>query len=103
VTITNARNGGGFNAPVYPTVLENAIHEASQTYFGKVPLSITEGGSIPFLSFLNEQWPKAQFIVTGVLGPLSNAHGPNEFLHIPYVKSLICSMAHILANTTGKL
>lgn len=103
VTITNARNGGGFNAPVYDPALENAINEASQTYFGKAPLAITEGGSIPFLGFLKEQWPKAQFIVTGVLGPLSNAHGPNEFLHIPYVKSLICSMAHILANTTGKL
>jgi acetylornithine deacetylase/succinyl-diaminopimelate desuccinylase-like protein len=88
---------------VYHPALENAINEAGQAYFGKVPLAIAEGGSIPFLSFLNEQWPKAQFIVTGVLGPLSNAHGPNEFLHIPYVKRLICSMAHILANTTGKL
>jgi acetylornithine deacetylase/succinyl-diaminopimelate desuccinylase-like protein len=103
ITITNARNGGGFNAPVYPAVLENAINESSQAYFGKVPLAIAEGGSIPFLNFLGELWPAAQFIVTGVLGPLSNAHGPNEFLHIPYVKSLICSMSHILANTTGKI
>ena len=54
------------------------------------------------MNFLNEKWPKAQFIVTGVLGPASNAHGPNEFLHIPYCKRLICSMAHILAKTVGK-
>ena len=64
---------------------------------------MAEGVSIPFLTFLGEQWPKAQFIVTGVLGPQSNAHGPNEFLHVPYVKSLICSMAHVLAKTAGKV
>lgn len=54
--------------------------------------------SIPFLGLLRDIWPKGQFIVTGVLGPHSNAHGPNEFLHIPYVKKLICSIAHIIAK-----
>lgn len=54
--------------------------------------------SIPFLGMLRDIWPKGQFIVTGVLGPKSNAHGPNEFLHIPYVKKLICAMTHILAR-----
>lgn len=55
------------------------------------------------MGFLRDKWPNAKFIVTGVLGPESNAHGPNEFLHIPYVKKLICSMAHVLAKTLGKL
>jgi hypothetical protein len=55
------------------------------------------------MGFLRDLWPKSQFVITGVLGPASNAHGPNEFLHIPYVKSLICSMAHVLAKTVGKL
>ena len=54
------------------------------------------------MGFLKEHWPKAQFLITGVLGPLSNAHGPNEFLHIPYTKNLICCMAHILAKTIQK-
>jgi acetylornithine deacetylase/succinyl-diaminopimelate desuccinylase-like protein len=103
VTVTNAAAGQGFNAPEYPPILNKVLEEASQIYFGKGPLSVSEGGSIPFLTFLGDLWPKAQFIVTGVLGPESNAHGPNEFLHIPYVKSLICSMSHVLANTTGKL
>ncbi len=55
------------------------------------------------MGFLRDKWPNAKFIVTGVLGPESNAHGPNEFLHIPYVKKLICSMSHVLAKTLGKL
>lgn len=103
VTVTNAVGGHGFNSPVFPEPLEKAFEEASQTYFGKKALTIAEGGSIPFMGFLAEKWPKAKFIVTGVLGPASNAHGPNEFLHIPYVKKLICAMAHVLANTIGKL
>jgi acetylornithine deacetylase/succinyl-diaminopimelate desuccinylase-like protein len=103
VTLTDVNCGQGFNAPEYPPILTKVIEEASQIYFGNRALSVSEGMSIPFLTFLEELWPKAQFIVTGVLGPQSNAHGPNEFLHIPYVKSLICSMSHVLANTTGKL
>lgn len=103
VTVLSAGSGDGFNAPIMPEALESAIQEASQIYYGKKAFTIAEGMSIPFLGFLNELWPKAKFMVTGVLGPASNAHGPNEFLHIPYVKNLTCSMAYILAKTAGKL
>ena len=103
VKVSNVRVGHGFSAPDYPEVLSSALEEASQTYFGKNTLYIAEGASIPFMGFLRDIWPSAQFVITGVLGPQSNAHGPNEFLHIPYVKNLICSMAHVLAKTAGKL
>ena len=83
--------------------MEKAIADASQIYFNNKGLTLPEGGSIPFMGFLNEKWPNAKFVVTGVLGPASNAHGPNEFLHIPYVKKLTCSMAHVLAHATGKI
>lgn len=84
-------------------MLENVLDEASQAYYGKGKLAFGEGASIPFMGFLRDIWPKAQFVITGVLGPASNAHGPNEFLHIPYVKKLICCMAHVLAKTAGRL
>lgn len=103
VTISGLNAGEGFNAPAFPEALSTAIKEAGEIYFGQKSLTISEGVSIPFMGFLHEHWPNAQFFVTGVLGPASNAHGPNEFLHIPYVKRLICSMAHVLANTIGKL
>jgi len=93
-------SGDGFNAPPLPEALDKAIAEASQIYYGNKMLTIAEGGSIPFMGFLSEKWPDARFVVTGVLGPASNAHGPNEFLHIPYVKKLICCMAHILAKAS---
>ena len=44
---------------------------------------VGEGGTIPFMGMLQDRFPEAQFVVTGLLGPKSNAHGPNEFLHIP--------------------
>jgi acetylornithine deacetylase/succinyl-diaminopimelate desuccinylase-like protein len=57
-----------------------------------------EGGTIPFMGMLGEKFPNAQFVVTGVLGPQSNAHGPNEFLHVPYAKKLTACVAHIIAK-----
>jgi len=57
-----------------------------------------EGGSIPFMAMLGEKFPKTQFVVTGVLGPGSNAHGPNEFLHIPFAKKLSACIADVLAD-----
>jgi len=103
VTVSNVRAASGFNAPEFSTILEASLQEASEAYYGKCKLAIAEGASIPFMGFLRDTWPKAQFIITGVLGPASNAHGPNEFIHIPFVKRLICCMAHVLAKTAGKL
>lgn len=64
-------------------------------------LSQGEGGSIPLMGFLNQIWPKAQFVITGVLGPGANAHGPDEFLHIEYTNKLTQAMAHVLARSSG--
>jgi acetylornithine deacetylase/succinyl-diaminopimelate desuccinylase-like protein len=55
-----------------------------------------EGWSIPFMGMLGDKYPDAQFLITGVLGPESNAHGPNEFLHIPMAKKLTCCVAEII-------
>jgi di/tripeptidase len=55
-----------------------------------------EGGSIPFMGMLGQKFPEAQFLITGVLGPGSNAHGPNEFLHLPTARKVTTAVAHIL-------
>jgi acetylornithine deacetylase/succinyl-diaminopimelate desuccinylase-like protein len=86
----------GWNAPVTAPWLFAAANKASETYYGKPVLYWGEGGSIPFMYMLGERFPDAQFLVTGVLGPHSNAHGPNEFLHIPMAKKLTCCVADIL-------
>ena len=57
-----------------------------------------EGGTIPFMGMLGEKFPDAQFLITGVLGPHSNAHGPNEFLHIPTARKLTCCVAEVIAK-----
>lgn len=62
-----------------------------------------EGGSIPLMNKLQELFPKAQFLITGVLGPQANAHGPNEFLHVPYCKKLTSAMSVILRNVSAHL
>jgi len=57
-----------------------------------------EGGTIPFMGMLGEKFPEAQFLVTGVLGPQSNAHGPNEFLHLATARRLTGCVSQVLMD-----
>ena len=88
----------GWNAPELAPWLEAAVARASQDVFGHEVSYMGEGGSIPFMGMLGEKFPQAQFVITGVLGPHSNAHGPNEFLHIPTGKRVSQAVALILAD-----
>lgn len=98
VTFTLDPPGAGWHAPEFQTWLEKACDEASLTYYQKPAAYMGEGGTIPFMAMLGEKFPQAQFMVVGVLGPQSNAHGPNEFLHIPMAKKLTCCVAQIIAE-----
>jgi acetylornithine deacetylase/succinyl-diaminopimelate desuccinylase-like protein len=89
---------GGWNAPALEPWLGAAIDRGSELAFGRPAALMGEGASIPFMTMLGERFPKAQFVITGVLGPHSNAHGPNEFLHIPTARSLSLALASILAE-----
>jgi acetylornithine deacetylase/succinyl-diaminopimelate desuccinylase-like protein len=89
----------GWNAPASVAWLSSLLDAASQTYYGKPAAYMGEGGTIPFMGMLGVKFPKAQMLVTGVLGPKSNAHGPNEFLHVPYAKKLTAAVAMVLAGT----
>lgn len=88
----------GWSAPATAPWLVEVIDAASKNCFGQAPAVMGEGGSIPFMAMLGKRFPKAQFVITGVLGPESNAHGPNEFLHIPTFCKITASIAMILAN-----
>jgi len=100
VTLDKWQQATGWNAPEYSPFLENAIKEASKTCYGKSHLCMAEGGSIPLMGMFAKAFPKAEFIVTGVLGPEANAHGPNEFLHLDYCKKLMTGMTLILARVS---
>ena len=90
------KGAAGWNAPPLEAWLEEACESASNTHFGKGAVWMCEGGTIPFMGMLGEKFPQAQFMVTGVLGPASNAHGPNEFLHIPCAKRLTACVAQVV-------
>ena len=90
--------GPGWNAPTESPWLTAAANQASLDYFGAEAVYMGEGGSIPFMGMLSEKFPQAQFLITGLLGPHSNAHGPNEFLHIPTGKKLTCCVAEVIAE-----
>jgi acetylornithine deacetylase/succinyl-diaminopimelate desuccinylase-like protein len=92
------KSSQGWEAPPRPSWLEKAVDEASLAYFGKPAADLGEGGSIPFMALLGEKFPKANFLITGVLGPGSNAHGPNEFLDIATAKGVTSTVAHLLAT-----
>ncbi|HEY5863074.1 MAG TPA: peptidase M20, partial [Casimicrobiaceae bacterium] len=91
------QGASGWNAAPTAPWLARALDDASQAYYGRPAAAIGEGGTIPFMAMLGRQFPDAQFLITGVLGPHSNAHGPNEFLHVPYAKKLTACVAHALA------
>ena len=98
VTFEPQEPGAGWNAPEMAPWLVDSVARASQTYFGKPAVYMGEGGSIPFMGMLGKKYPKAQFLITGVLGPNSNAHGPNEFLDIPTGRRLTACVAQVLAD-----
>jgi acetylornithine deacetylase/succinyl-diaminopimelate desuccinylase-like protein len=86
----------GWDAPATEPWLQAAVDEASTAYWGRPSSAMGEGGTIPFMAMLGDRFPEAQFLVTGVLGPGSNAHGPNEFLHLPTAERIASTVAHVL-------
>ena len=98
VTLKLEKAATGWNAPALSSWLSSAIDQASQEFFGQPAMYMGEGGSIPFMGMLGEKFPGAQFMITGVLGPHSNAHGPNEFLHIPMGKRVTSSVARVISE-----
>jgi len=96
VTFDNGHSGPGWNAPSFAPWLQKALDDASAANFGNESRAIGEGGSIPFMGMLGQMFPDAQFVITGVLGPGSNAHGPNEYLHLPTARRITSCVATVL-------
>ena len=96
VSFTDSEAAPGWNAPDLAPWLHDALDDASRRQFGQGLRLYGEGGTIPFMGMLGERFPEAQFVITGVLGPGSNAHGPNEFLDVAYAEKLTCCLARVL-------
>jgi acetylornithine deacetylase/succinyl-diaminopimelate desuccinylase-like protein len=97
ITVTPGGAEPGWHAPPEVPWLAAALEEAAEATFAAPPRYLGEGGSIPFMGMLGRQFPEAQFVITGVSGPGTNAHGPNEFLHLPTARRVTAAVAHILA------
>jgi acetylornithine deacetylase/succinyl-diaminopimelate desuccinylase-like protein len=98
VTFTPEQGALGWDAPPLVPWLEESARAASETFFGKEVCYMGEGGSIPFMGMLGERFPQAQFMITGLLGPNSNAHGPNEFLEIATGKKLTACISKVVLD-----
>jgi acetylornithine deacetylase/succinyl-diaminopimelate desuccinylase-like protein len=103
VTFDPVQGATGWNAPPTKPWLGQALDRASQAIYGQPSAASGEGGTIPFMAMLGKRFPQAQFLITGVLGPHSNAHGPNEFLHIDYAKKLTACVAEVIAAHAAHL
>lgn len=97
VTVSNVSGGPGWNAPALAGWLAEALEAASTAAFGRSARLFGEGGSIPFMGMLGARFPDAQFVITGLIGPDCNAHGPNEYLHVPTARRLTLAVAELLA------
>lgn len=102
VTFTGAESGPGWNAPEMEPWMVEALDAASMASFGQPARTFGEGGSIPFMGMLGDRYPDAQFVITGLIGPDANAHGPNEYLHVPTAKHLTMAIAHLLDAHTHR-
>jgi acetylornithine deacetylase/succinyl-diaminopimelate desuccinylase-like protein len=98
VTVKIESAMAGWNAPAVAPWLEASMQRASREFFGRDAMYMGTGGSIPFMGMLGERFPGTQFLITGLLGPKSNAHGPNEFLHVETGKRLTACVARVLAD-----
>ncbi len=98
VSLEDLSSHSGWSATASPVWFEQALQAASMSYFGAPCGFIGQGGSIGFVGMLLAQFPQAQMMICGVLGPHSNAHGPNEFLHVPYAKKLTAAVAHVITQ-----
>ncbi len=98
VSFSADQSATGWNAPAVAPWLEQSLEQASQETYGGSCMYMGEGGTIPFMGMLGEKFPKAQFMIAGVLGPRSNAHGPNEFLHIPFAKKLTTCVSRVIVD-----
>ncbi len=103
VEVDGDEAASGWAAPATAPWLADALAEGSSATFGHPALFTGVGGAIPFINMLAERFPDAQFVVTGVLGPGSNAHGPNEFLHVPTARRLAAAVAHVLDSHASRL
>src|SRR3989442_1069190 len=99
---TYGEAGNGWNAPATDPRLLESVNRASATYFGKPAMFHGLGGSIPFMSMLGQRFPRAQFLITGAMGPGSNAHRPNEFLHLPTGVKVTACVAGVIADHSGR-
>lgn len=98
VTFEGLSSATGWNAPDTAPWFDAALNDASNAHFGAPCGHIGQGGTIPLMNMLSKGFPKAQMMVSGVLGPKSNAHGPNEFLHVPYAKKLTAAVAQVISR-----
>jgi acetylornithine deacetylase/succinyl-diaminopimelate desuccinylase-like protein len=98
ISFSTDQAASGWNAPNIAPWLHDSLETASQAAYGQSVMYMGEGGTIPFMAMLGEFFPEAQFMITGVLGPNSNAHGPNEFIHIPFARKLTACVARVIAD-----
>jgi len=98
VEFTTDQAASGWNAPSVAPWLHASLENASQAAYRRNVLYTGEGGTIPFMGMLGEAFPEAQFMITGVLGPNSNAHGPNEFLHLPFARKLTSCVVQVIGD-----
>ena len=98
VSFETDQSASGWNAPAIAPWLHESLEKGSQGSYGRSVMYMGEGGTIPFMAMLGDFFPQAQFMITGVLGPQSNAHGPNEFIHIPFARKLTTCVAHVIVD-----
>src|SRR6185312_3761184 len=90
----------------WATEAKGLAFEAAETAlkkgYGKAPLKIGCGGSIPFVKPFAEALGGAPALLIGVEDPYTNAHGENESVLLDDLKKACLSQVYLFAELAEK-
>jgi len=102
VSVTPGERGQAFDA-TEDTEEMRAARWAFAHAWGTEPVDIGVGGSIPFIAELQEVFPGAKILVTGVEDPDSRAHSEDESVHLGELEKVVLAEALLLARLAGRV
>jgi acetylornithine deacetylase/succinyl-diaminopimelate desuccinylase-like protein len=100
VSVTPGSSGEAFALSTEGPAFD-AFRSGMRAAWGRDPVEIGVGGSIPFVGAFAEAYPEASILITGVADPASSAHGPNESLDLDELRRGVAAQAIALASLAG--
>jgi cysteinylglycine-S-conjugate dipeptidase len=81
----------------------DAADRAYMIAWGRAPLRVGLGGSIPFVALFGKRFSRLPLVLNGVIDPETGAHGPNESMHVGVYTRTVKANVHLYAELARAL